>query len=116
MKKRNNSQYKDIDADLDEVSLYSSTSNSTWKTVETAPAPEPEAKPAPEKEEEKIEAEAKEEESVDVSNVESEAPTETTELLTEVKSAITEEAYEDEQKKEEKETPLFCNGCTCIIS
>eukprot|EP00979_Chaetoceros_neogracilis_P002145 scaffold378_cov270-Chaetoceros_neogracile.AAC.34 len=38
LKKRNNERYKDIDADLDEVSIYTEASNATWRISERAPA------------------------------------------------------------------------------
>lgn len=37
LKERNDEKYKDIDADLDEISLYTETSSSTWRTSDTKP-------------------------------------------------------------------------------
>jgi len=44
LKERDIDMYKEIDADLDEISLYTETSSSTWRTSDTKPAAAPKPK------------------------------------------------------------------------
>ncbi len=125
LKDRKDPKFEEIDADLDEASIYSSTSTSTWRTgggsiteapAETTPeaantettSPEPATEPEPEAptlEEEKPAAEEKKE-VVSIMKKSKERG---------IPNIVKEEAYEDDNKEEKKEEPLLCEGL-CIVS
>lgn len=89
LKERNDDKYKDIDADLDEISLYTETSSSTWRTSDTRPVPA-------------TVAAAKPREAAPVK------------VAKKARTGVT-RAYEDDNNKSEV-APLFCECEGCVIS
>jgi len=83
LKQRNNDMYKEIDADLDEVSLYSHTTDSTWRQSVAANQP------------------------VEVPAGAEPAPA----AAVEVPSAPKAVAVEEKKEKNGEDSPLFCAGC-----
>lgn len=134
--------YKKIDADLDEVSLYSTTSTSTWRTSSEA-APDVDAVlmsnvvsvPTTERAEAVDESvsnheKEKKEKQKDGESVKEEGrftkvvvPTQritTTsapvQIPVPVKSEAINKAYYEDDTDKLEEAPLFCEGVKCIIS
>lgn len=105
LKERNNPMYNDIDADLDEASIYSSTSSSTWRTKDGA---------------EIVNAASTDSGSYTTgmpSPAKSEKEEEEAAIATDKELLIS--AYEvDPEDEKPKDKPLFCDGCDkgCVIS
>lgn len=124
-------KYKQIDADLDEVSLYSTTSTSTWRTSsEVAPVPAPAPAPAPKTDivpdkspQEKQELEkgtliqepmVTSSQEPKVSSIQNGNTKEGADIQISPKTVPVKD-YEDDNENTE-ESPLFCEGVNCIIS
>ena len=90
LKERNDEKYKDIDADLDEISLYTETSSSTWRTSDTKPVAFAAASASKPKEAAPVKVAKK------------------------ARTGVT-RAYEDDNNKSEV-APLFCECQGCVIS
>lgn len=140
LKERKNMNYKKIDADLDEVSLYSTTSTSTWRTsseaapdvdavlmsnVVSVPTTEraevvDESVSNHEKEKQKDGESVKDEEGiftkVVVPTQRSTTASATAQIPVPVKSEAVNKAYYEDDTDKMEEAPLFCEGVKCIIS
>jgi hypothetical protein len=113
LKERNNMNYKQIDADLDEVSLYSTVSTSTWKTsTEAAPVSDPDPDPLPVSDNSPKEIQEEKREIAKVTSIQNETAKVEPKISSKIVPA---KAYEDENDKTE-ESPLFCEGVNCVIS
>lgn len=105
--------YKQIDADLDEVSLYSTVSTSTWKTsTEAAPVSDPDPDPLPVSDNSPKEIQEEKREIAKVTSIQNETAKVEPKISSKIVPA---KAYEDENDKTE-ESPLFCEGVNCVIS
>mmetsp|Transcript_19290 Transcript_19290/g.28119 ORF Transcript_19290/g.28119 Transcript_19290/m.28119 type:complete len:183 (+) Transcript_19290:64-612(+) len=111
LKDKNDPKFNDIDADLDEASIYSSTSTSTWRTKESVVKLA--ASGAEEEADEKAADENDEALMVDTTPATADAIQDAT-----VEKKL--DAYEDDEEDKKgkgKDTPMMCDGCTaCIIS